>query len=222
MCSALDADPGYAGLLTKNPLHDRWQTWEIHGQGFTLGELAEYLDLNAANAKDYRVTDEEAHGLGRNVTLFDDGREWAYSAIRGYWAPNGLLRWSDATLERLLALNGQFFEPLPFPEVKATAKSISKWTWARFTPEKLQKLIERTHTPELQAERGRKGGMASTNQVEIAPLGGIASGQARRQSGEARRASARLMRSAGMSLREIAETMGVSHESVRKWCIEQR
>ncbi|CDQ11680.1 replication initiation protein [Acidithiobacillus ferrivorans] len=66
MCTALGADPGYAGLVTKNPTHDRWQTWEIHGQGFTLGELAEYLDLNAANAKAYRVTDGEAHGLGRN------------------------------------------------------------------------------------------------------------------------------------------------------------
>lgn len=217
MCSALDADPGYAGLITKNPLHDRWQTWEIHGQGFTLGELAECLDLNAANAKDYRVTDEETHGLGRNVTLFDDGREWAYSAIRGCWSPNGLSRWSASVLERLNARNEQFPEPLPFAEVKATAKSISKWTWAHFTPEGLQNLIERTHTPELQAGRGRK----ATNQAEIAPRGGIASGQARRQSGEARRADARLMRSAGMSLREIAETMGVSHESVRKWCIEQ-
>jgi hypothetical protein len=221
MSITLNADPGYAGLITKNPLHDHWQTWEIHGQGFTLGELAEYLDLNAANAQDYRVTDGEAHGLGRNVTLFDDGREWAYSAIRGYWAPDGLVQWSASVLERLEGINGQFPEPLPFAEVKATAKSISKWTWSRFTPEGYQRyieaLIQNTRPPEKQAERGRK----ATNQAQIAAIGGIASGQARWQSGEVRRAGARLMRSAGMSLREVAETMGVSHESVRKWCIEQ-
>ena len=177
MCAALDADPGYAGLVTKNPLNDRWQTWEIHGGSFTLGELAEYLDLSAANAKVYRVSEgEHPQGLGRNCTMFDNGREWAYSAIRGYWAPNGLPRWSEAVLARLSALNGQFLEPLPFSEVKATAKSIGKWTWRNTTPDGLQDLIQRTHTPEMQAERGRK----ATNQAEIAVLGGIASGQVRR------------------------------------------
>ena len=216
MSTALGADPGYAGLVTKNPLHNRWQTWEIHGQGFTLGELAEYLDLSAANAKEYRATGE-VHGLGRNVTLFDDGRVWAYGAIRDYWAPDGLSRWFVAVLERLEALNERFQAPLPFSEVRATAKSISKWTYTHITPDGLQDLIQRTHAPEKQAERGRK----ATNQADIAAIGGVVSGQVRRQCGEARRADARIMRSTGMSLREIAETMGVSHESVRKWCIEQ-
>jgi len=214
MCAALDADPGYAGLVTKNPLHGCWQTWEIHGQGFTLGELADYLDLSAANSRQYRVPDgERPHGLGRNCTLFDDGREWAYKAIRDCWAPDGLHRWSAVVLERLSALNGQFSEPLPFPEIKATAKSISKWTWTHITPDGLQELIKRTHTSEVQAERGRKGGMASTNQVEA----GVASGEARRLSREQERAAARLMRAQGMTQQAIADAVGAPRRTVAHW-----
>ena len=65
MCAALGADRGYAGLVTKNPLHPRWQTWEIHGHSIELGVLAEYLDLDAANARQYRLSDVDTHGLGR-------------------------------------------------------------------------------------------------------------------------------------------------------------
>lgn len=210
MCAALDADPGYAGLVTKNPLHGCWQTWEIHGQGFTLGELAGYLDLSAANSRQYRVPDgERPHGLGRNCTLFDDGREWAYKAIRDYWAPDGLHRWSAVVLERLSALNGQFSAPLPFTEIKATAKSISKWTWTHITPDGLQELIQRTHTSEVQAQRGKK----ATNQAQA----GIASGEARRLSREQEMATARLLLAQGRTYREIAQALDVSVGTAYKW-----
>ena len=145
--------------------------------------------------------------------MFDQGREWAYSAIRDHWAPNGLSRWSEAVLARLSALNGQFLEPLPFSEVKATARSIAKWTWRNITPQGRQELIQRTHTPERQAERGRKGGLASTNQGDA----GVASGQARRVSREPERAAARLMRAQGMSIRQVAGELGVSVGTVHAW-----
>jgi hypothetical protein len=159
LCRQLDADSGFAGLITKNPLHGSWETWNLHDHRYSLGDLAEYLDLSAANAKAYRATVKEAHGLGRNVTMFDDGRIWAYQAIREHWAPNGLHRWAKVVLERLESINGLFLNPLPFAEVKATAKSISKWTWSHITPDGLQELIQRTHTSEVQAERGRRSGV---------------------------------------------------------------
>lgn len=141
--------------------------------------------------------------------MFDTGRFWAYGAVREYWAPNGLGQWSKAVLERLQAINGEFPQPLPFAEVKATAKSISGWTWRNMSPAGLQDLIERTHTPEKQAERGRK----ATNQVEA----GIASGQARRLSSEQDRATARLMRAQGTSIRAIADALGVPRSTVHDW-----
>lgn len=151
----------------------------------------------------------ETLGLGRNCTLFHEGRIWSYRAIRDYWAPDGLSRWSCAVLERLLALNGQFQSPLLHAEVKATAKSIAQWTWSRFNPAALQKLIRRTHTPEIQTKRGAK----ATNQA----MAGIASGQARRQSRDQERATARLLRAQGMSTRQIAEKLDAPRWTVRDW-----
>ena len=45
MTEKLKADRGFAGLLTKNPLHGHWQTeiWTEHE--YTLDELADYLDF---------------------------------------------------------------------------------------------------------------------------------------------------------------------------------
>ena len=210
MALKLKADPAYTGLITKNPAHERWKVWDIHGQPYTLGELAEYVDLqNPANQ--VNLIPGEALGLGRNCALFHDGRIWSYRAIRDYWAPDGLPRWSGAVLERLLALNGQFQSPLLYAEVKATAKSIAQWTWGRFNPAALQKLIQRTHTPEIQAKRGEK----ATNHS----IAGIASGKARRQSSEQGRTTARLLRAQGMSTRQIAEKLDTPRWTVRDWLV---
>nr|WP_275111957.1 primase C-terminal domain-containing protein [Acidithiobacillus caldus] len=65
-------------------------------------------------------------------------------------------------------LNGQFQRPLPHSEVKAIAKSFATWTWKQITPQGLRELIERTHSPEKQRERGKR----ATNQAEFAHLGG--------------------------------------------------
>ncbi len=216
LCAKMDADGLYVGLVSKNPAHTDWLVWSYHDQHWTLGELAEYLDLDAANARRYVPdTPEEAFQEGRNVFLFHTARKWAYSAIRDYWAPNGLPRWQDAILGHLRAINGQFQAPLFEPELRTIAKSIAGWTWRHITPKGLQDLIERTHTPELQAERGKR----ATNQLEIAPLGGIASGKARREAREQDRATARLLRAKRWTYRKIAAELGVHHRTIENWCL---
>jgi DNA-directed RNA polymerase specialized sigma24 family protein len=110
-------------------------------------------------------------------------------------------------------INRQFPEPLPESEVTSTAKSVGTWTWRNITPAGLQALIERTHTPERQAERGRK----ATNQAQIAALGGIASGQARNLSREQERATARLLRARGYAQQQIADEIGVPRRTVSRW-----
>lgn len=193
---ALGADTGYAKLVTKNPHSDRWQVWEIHANPYTLGELAEYVDLTVHQPLPEA---SEAYGTGRNVTLFNEARHWAYGAIRDYWAPNGLPKWQKAVLGHVEALNGQFQRPLPHSEVKAIAKSIATWTWKKITPQGLREIIERTHNSEKQRERG------------------IASGKARRVSREQERAKARLLRAQGMTHRAIAEALGVPRQTVTDW-----
>ncbi|WP_312283892.1 replication initiation protein [Candidatus Igneacidithiobacillus taiwanensis] len=219
LCAKMDADHLYVGLVSKNLTHAGWLVHSYHDRLWTLGELAEYLDLDTANAWRYVPnTPEEAFQEGRNVYLFHTARNWAYSAIRDYWAPNGLPQWQEAILGHLQAINGQFQVPLFEPELRTIAKSIAKWTWRHITPVGLQNLIERTHTPELQRERGRRGGLAATNQLEIAPLGGKASGQARRQSREQDRATARLLRAKGWTYRKIAAELGVSAATAYRLC----
>ncbi len=152
LCHRLDADPSFAGLVTKNPLHPSWETLVVHDHLWTLEELAAPLDLSAsANEKAYRDS-----GVGRNVTTFDTVRLWAYSAIRDFWGPGGFERWHRSVSQKIAEVNCQFPTPLPPAECKAIAKSIAGWTWKRITPDGLRELIQRTHTPEVQAERGRK------------------------------------------------------------------
>ena len=43
----------------------------------------------------------------------------------------------------------------------STAKSVAKWTWQNLTPGGFRDYVERTHTPEIQAKRGKVGGVRS-------------------------------------------------------------
>jgi hypothetical protein len=124
---ALRADIGYSGLIAKNPLHRHWRvTWGPSGL-YGLEQLAEWVDLKAPRRKRAEA------GLGRNCDLFDRLRAWSYKAVRAYWRPDGYTAWYDAVLAHAERLN-TFPVPLPYSEVKATAKSVAKWTWRRFTP----------------------------------------------------------------------------------------
>lgn len=144
MIERLKAARGFAGLLTKNPLHSHWQNefWTEHE--YTLDELADYLDL-----KGHPLRGCEVSGLGRNCELFDTVRQWSYKAIRDFWAPNYKRQWNSAVYDHVEALNTQFKVPLPVSEVKAIAKSIANWTYREFTPEKFR---------QSQAKKGAKGG----------------------------------------------------------------
>ncbi len=164
MVEKLKADRGFAGLLTKNPLHPDWYTHHWAEYKYTLDELADCLDLTG-HPKRRGI---EAVGLGRNVELFDTTRKWAYKAIRAYWKPDYKDKWFDAVLSEVEGLNGQFSEPLPYSEVKSIAKSIAKWTYQHFTPAGFSK---------EQAKRGRKGGAKSKGGGR--PIGSIEADSAR-------------------------------------------
>ena len=145
---------GYVGLITKNPVHrDWWTVWHNHAP-YSLDYLAEFCpdeDLAAYN----RRSRKEVGGLGRNVTVFDNVREWAYSAVRSYWRPNGFEAWANAVRAACESSNVFGREqggPLPVSEIKATSKSIARWVWNRFTPAGFS---------QVQAHRGAKGGRIS-------------------------------------------------------------
>jgi len=151
----LDADVGYSGLICKNPNHGYWKIAVWQPELYTLDWLADSLDLNAANDKEI-VAD---YGLGRNCTLFDKTRKWAYRAIRQGWPEYD--QWQQACDERARAYNLQFAAPLEENEVRGIAKSIAKWTHREFSEKSFDDYVRNTHQSHIQSLRGSKGGMKS-------------------------------------------------------------
>lgn len=154
LCKKLEADTGYSGLICKNPNHGHWKIAVWQPELYTLDWLADFLDLNAANNKEIVAE----YGLGRNCTLFDKTRKWAYRAIRQGWPEYE--QWKNACYERASAYNLQLAMPLEDSEVYGIAKSISKWTHERFSAESFSSFVEKTHSSELQRKRGISSGIS--------------------------------------------------------------
>jgi hypothetical protein len=141
----LEADYGYAGLIVKNPLHESWIVQCFQDAPYSLGWLADYIDLEKV---DYRRKPQD-YGLGRNCTVFNSLRLWAYRAIRENW-PN-YESWFEACRARAASYNS-FPSPLPESEIRATAKSVSKWVYQRFSASGFSA---------VQSRRGKRGGVKS-------------------------------------------------------------
>lgn len=177
----LDADAGYSGLICKNPLNPFWRVTEWEPRLYELGDLDSWLDLNAYSDRRRRLPD---YGLGRNCNLFEKLRLWAYKAIRQGWPEYD--RWHEAVLTRALAYN-DFDTPLPVNEVKATARSVAKWT---------HRNLSAAGFSQYQAARGRRKG--EKTRALMLPL-------------------AREKAAQGLSQREIAQSLGVSQKTVSNW-----
>jgi hypothetical protein len=193
MRAKLEADSGYAGLITKNPMHPLWETLRGPRLAYELGELAEYLPDLEKHKPRRRV---EEVGLGRNVTLFDKLRHWAYTRVRDYQGGglSGWNAWLSHCNSTALVRNADFATPLLGKEVWHIARSVAKWTYNRFDV-----AASDARFKALQAHRGELG-MRS-----------------RWGDNEDKQASARLMAAAGKTVREIAAELGVGKSTVARW-----
>jgi hypothetical protein len=145
----LGADPGYCGLLAKNPWHTHWDTMENGNAVYLLSELADYVELPLLRKKNLRT-----NSLGRNCTLFDTLRIWAYKTIKNYWQPEGEGKWQEAVMLEASRSN-VFDETLSEREVRCIGRSVARWTWRHIKPVS-REYIEKTHTPEAQRARRSK------------------------------------------------------------------
>lgn len=193
MRAKLEADPGYSGLITKNPMHKTWRTfWHPVGGLYDLADLCECLELpRYINKRDK----PEKVGLGRNVDTFDHIRHLAYRMVRG-WKAQGGRGVFVYYLNHLHDLAQQYTHnehptPLDLKECHHIAKSVARWTWNHFDIEASDKRFS-----ELQSRRGKMGGRPAMKDKRI---------------------SARLMRAKGMSVRAIAAELGVSKSVVGNW-----
>ncbi len=130
---SVDGDKGYSGLITKNPLHASWDTLPITDRLWTLPELADALQARRMlpTASWQRSKRQAPVGLGRNCTLFETARHWAYREIRHHFGnPQGL---GTAIETHAHQLNADYSEPLPRNEVHHLAASITRWITTRST-----------------------------------------------------------------------------------------
>ena len=97
--------------------------------------------------------------------------------------------------------------------------AFSQYTHRNFTPETFAQYVADTHTPEIQAARGRKGGKAnsSKNQADKGKVGGKNSGVVRWTANDDKRRRALDMYILGASTEDIAVAVGVSRWTVRRW-----
>jgi hypothetical protein len=125
----LQADQGYSGLMTKNPAHELWRVLRGPRMAYDLSELADYVDLPKFIPK----RKPEEVGLGRNITVFESLRQYAYRHIRHYKSDvRNFVLWQAHLNNKALERNGDLLTPLQGNEVWHIAKSVSKWTWNRF------------------------------------------------------------------------------------------
>jgi len=197
MTVRLHADPGYSGLIAKNPLSRAWQNlWSTDPARYELKFLAEFLtDAEIKRHWPRKANRDALSGLGRNVDTFNAARLWSYHAVRDYWPAAGERRrpafdcWQDAVTNFARSFNADnHVYPMADSECRAIGKSVSKWTWARFNPATFQT---------IQRKRG------------------VQSGVKRRAANAKRDAAIIEGRLDGASLRELAAAHELTAEGIR-------
>lgn len=132
----LDADPDFhSGPVAKTPGHPWWLTHELHAHVYELGELADYVDLAVTSPWGRGPQLDNVHH-SRHCTLFEQLRYYAYSIVNRERDRGTLV--SFTRLLEAFAFNKNSFlkqgfpENLPFSSLKATVKSVARWTWERY------------------------------------------------------------------------------------------
>lgn len=163
MRTALEADPGYSGLITKNPAHPDWRVlWGRHL--YELAELQDWLEL----PKHVPRKRPERVGVGRNVDTFDHLRYLAYRSKRWWLREHGrgsYVHWQAWLYRHALDYtHAEHPTPLDHREAHWIAKSVAKWVWVHFDPEASDQRFSAK-----QSARGRKGGRPRTTTADGRP-----------------------------------------------------
>lgn len=202
LCLALSADANFHGNLIKNPAHAQWDTY-ITGSApsYTLGELAEYLDLSALTT-DPKTTATVANddSYGRNCNLFDYVRVAAYPIANGF-SFDGLFR---VLMGIAQAYNDGFTHPLPYNEVKHTVTSIAKFCTSDrfgggFSRDYSEEQRQRAIIANTKSQACNKGGKARSDQYND------------------KRVMAQEMELKGYPKAKIARELGVDRRTVGRW-----
>ncbi|HAY5076586.1 TPA: replication protein [Escherichia coli] len=151
----LGADPCYTGKITKNPLNPQWRTFWNNTEPYELNFLRDFIAEKRLPTKTIvRKTLTE----GRNSTLFDLLRLYAYGIVFRYQKAEDYSGFMSALEERATMINDDFSHGLCHKEIWHTVKSITNWTWDNFDHERFS---------EIQSIRGSRPKKNGRKQSEI-------------------------------------------------------
>lgn len=134
---ALKGDVDFNSPVSKNPLSDEWQTYYYHDTEYSLGELADYIDIELEVVNFYAASNDEEHE-SRNCSLFNRVRHIAYKEVEKFRLNSDYNNYEAFILnvcEKFNQFHGKGFainSNLNPNEVSHVAKSITKWTWERY------------------------------------------------------------------------------------------
>lgn len=151
----IGADMNYNGLLTKNPFNESaYKVFSFEDKPYDLDYLNEFVDKDLVRhqrevkkAKDI----EDGFASGRNCTLFENLRLWAYSNWHRYQQTE--LR--SHIINQAIAFNA-FECPLGINEVQTIADSVYRFMASNFSIERLN---------ELKSERAKQSRQKSKGNV---------------------------------------------------------
>lgn len=155
---SVDGDQGYSGLITKNPTHDFWNASWYTDKLYTLRELDERLSATGFMPPPTwaRTRRKNPVGLGRNCSIFETARTWAYREVRHHFGnPDGL---REAISAHVHQLNAEFTEPLPYLEAQHIAASIHRWITTQSRMWRDGSVVYEANFIAIQSARGRKSG----------------------------------------------------------------
>lgn len=205
--AALGADRSYHGNLVKNPFSKQWDVLYLRKEPYTLVELADWIP-DTKKALQKPVSMEECFSIGRNAAVFDVARKKAYKAVRDFWELgdfSGFLAcvyrivgesWIHVRENHDWSSKNHEYRKR---EMDATATSIARWVWLRFTPDTFRVW-------------SANSGFSSRQSIR-----GTLSGKKRLDNAKQKWAEARKMLDSGKSVSETARILNVSPSTVFRW-----
>jgi hypothetical protein len=142
-------DKLFTRQVSKNPLHSDWEIYQGTDAAYGLHDLAEFIpNLSQLRpGKDRQIELED--GEGRNPVLFKELRLWAYPNVKMARSVSYDV-WVSQVLTRALSINTCFPIPLPLSEVRSTAKSVAKYIYDQYRPQKARGRDEAMITTEME------------------------------------------------------------------------
>ena len=173
----LNADPEYhSGPVAKTPGHQWWRTSELHNHVYQLSELAGCVELASASPWS-KGPNLDVVSHSRNCIMFEKLRFYAYSIVNRQKEEGSFLSFTrllEAFAHNHNAFRNQGFSgDLSLSDLRATVKSVARWTWDKYTgsgrchrgvmnldqnlslPEKQALAAERTHSARKEKTAGR-------------------------------------------------------------------